>query len=106
MTTTATAPRITREMLDDRWRMATTKTVLSDDGPPLPSDTNNKVIVRLTGALHTLAGRMIEDWIKGDEEAAWETFHNDLMHTIEEKIKDFGYQIETARRVTRKPVAS
>lgn len=104
--TTNARPAVTRETIDERWRMATTSTVFCDHAPAHPSDGNSKAMRRLMESLEYLAGRMVEDGIHEAEESGWDSFQGNLLTTVEARIKEYALDLETARAGRRTGAAA
>jgi len=103
--TTATTSAISAEIVEERWRMATT-TVWRSRGEA-PSATNSEAMTSLMESLEHLAARMVEDGIYGESEGdAFGVLQNRLLSTIEAMIKDYALDVETARAARRNGAAA
>ena len=90
--TTATQPRVTAEMLRDRWRTLTIGVDLTDG-----SETNSASWQRLDAAIRTLGGRMVHGVDPYTEYTALCQLEARIPRLIEEEVLAFALAIETDR---------
>jgi hypothetical protein len=95
--TTETAPAISREILEERWHMASTRAI-QFEGEPGPTEGNSKAIERLTDALHELASRMTHGDIGSERFATlYEDTHFRVMAFLEEELYRLVADLEERR---------
>jgi hypothetical protein len=96
---TATTPRVSRETLEDRLRMARTTTMRYDDGYGV---TTNGASRRIGRGIEKLVNHIIEDGIEYDDEKdALSEFLNAILIDIDRQIIDFADKIENEVRAAR-----
>ena len=92
-------PRVSREMIEDRLRMAKTTTMRYDDGAGITSSRASRQIAR---GIEKLANHVVEDGIEyEDEKDAFSEFHNAILNDIDRQIMDFADKIENEVRPAR-----
>lgn len=90
---------------DERWKMLAVRTWEGHPGHSVLSVTNSKAITRLRDTLETLAVHILEDYppsMEGDIEAV----RDELMDTIETRIKAFAAEFIVSEAERLKKVAS
>ena len=94
-----TAPRVSRETIQDRLRMARTTPKRYDDGAGI---TSSRASRRITRGIEALVNHVIEDGIEGeDERDACATFVDTMLQDIDRQIMDFAYKVENEVRPAR-----
>lgn len=96
----ATAPVVSRETLEDRLRMASTKTEWGAHGAQITSSKDSLEIAR---SIESLVNRIVEDGIAlsrvyPEEGDAFADFHNAILLDIDRQIVDFAYKLENEIR--------
>ena len=91
--TAATAPRVTREILEERWRTATLRTLRFAGEPGVGTD-NSKHYYRITDAVEELVALVRGDGTRGRaddddrmerlQERVWEFVHDEVIAYVEE----------------------
>jgi len=100
----ATNDEILDAIIEDRWRMATTRVIqFAEDSHP--SETTSKDIDQLIDSIRRLAVRMVEDFGFEGEEPRLEALEYELLKTIEGRIKSWAREIERDRRQSRAAAA-
>lgn len=96
MSTTATTPRVAREVLEERWRTATLRTLRFAGEPGVGTD-NSKHYYRVTDAVEELVALVHGDGTRGRDEdddrmeqlqqRVWEFIHEQVIAFVEEDAK-------------------
>jgi hypothetical protein len=91
--TSATETRLSDEVLDERWHMATTKGQQFGTAM-MPSETSSDAMRRLVGGLRELAMRMTHDGDSGG--SLYATVESEAIEWIEARLKRYARDVEAA----------